>query len=78
MAYEIKDRNFNCDKLTIFTCETEGSEVDLRKYVVKNWEAIAKRLDNSTILFLCGVHGGKDGTLGDERKIQYLKAQVIF
>ena len=77
-THEITDRRFKCDKLTIFTSDTEATELDLRIYMTKHWNAITKGLDNSKILFLCGAHGGKDETLGEKRKIKYLKNQVIM
>ena len=72
------NRYFKCDKHTIFTCKDEATEVDLRSYMIQNWKTITKNLDNSTILFLAGVHGGKDGTLGEKEPIKYLKNQVIL
>ena len=77
MACKIEDY-FKSDKLTIFTCNATVTEVDLRDYMIQNWKTITKNLDNSKILFLAGVHGGKDGTLGEKESIQSLKNQVIL
>ena len=77
-TYKIEDKHFKCDMRTILTCKHVVDEQKLRTYMTKNWETITKGLDNSTILFLCGVHGGKDGSIGGERNIQWLKNQVFL
>ena len=78
MADKNKKIYFKSDKLTIFNCEGQVNETNLRTYMIQNWKTITKNLDNSTILFLAGVHGGKDGTLGEKEPIKYLKNQVIL
>ena len=78
-ANKIEDVNFNCDKLAIIACETQASEQQLRTYLIKNWKKITTGLLNkSTILFICGVHGGPDEMLGGKRKVKYIENQVIF
>ena len=73
----IDDSDFNCNKLTIFTSKSEINPYDLRKYVIEHWKRITTNLDNSTILFLCGVHGGPDGKLGKRAdNAENLKKQV--
>ena len=78
MADKIENIYFKSDKLTIFTCKGEVTEKHIRLYMKENWWTITKNLDNSKILFLSGVHGGKDGTLGDKNDINDLKDQVIL
>ena len=78
MADKIEDDYFISDKLTIFTCDGQVNEQDLRTYMINNWRTITKNLYNSKILFLAGVHGGEDGTLGDNIDMEDLKNQVIL
>ena len=78
-ANKIEDVNFKSDELAIIACETQATEQQLRTYVIKNWKKISKGLSaKSTILFICGVHGGPDETLGGKRKVEYIKNQVIL
>ena len=77
---EIKDDqdHFKCDKLTIFTTETEVTYLDFRSYIVKHWRKITKGMKNSSIVFFGGVHGNENGKLGDKpNPIRSLKRQVI-
>ena len=57
--------NIKTDQLTIFTAEMPVEAPEIRKYIIKNWKKISVRLDNSTVLFIGGVHGGKSGNLGE-------------
>ena len=78
-ANKIEDVNFKSDELAIIACETQATEQQLRTYVIKNWKKISKGLSaKSTILFICGVHGGPDETLGGKRKVEYIENQVIL
>ena len=75
---EIKDDKFKCDKLAIFTAETKINPRNFRKYIIKHWEDFTEGLkENSTILFLGGVHGRENGQLGDRYEISDFKGQVI-
>ena len=58
-------KNIKTDQLTIFTAEMPVEAPEIRKYIIKNWKKISVRLDNSTVLFSGGVHGGKSGNLGE-------------
>ena len=78
-ANKIEDVNFNIDELTIIACESQATEQQLRTYLIKNWKKITTGLLNkSTILFICGVHGGPDEMLGGKRKVKYIENQVIL
>ena len=57
--------NIKTDQLTIFTAEKPVDAPEIRKYIIKNWKKISVRLDNYTVLFIGGVHGGKSGNLGE-------------
>ena len=68
---------YKSDKLTIFTTKTEVDPLNFREYIIKHWKDITKGLENSTILFLAGVHGSEDGKLGGVYEIRNIKNQVI-
>ena len=74
---EIKDDHFKCDKLTIFTTETEVTHLDLRSYIVKHWRKITEGMKNSSIVIFGGVHGNENGKLGGKSNIHSLEKQVI-
>ena len=64
------------DKLAVFTCNNEINEVNVRWYFIKNWKTLTLGMDNSTILFIAGIHGKKTGKFGPNENIQTLKNQV--
>ena len=58
--------NIKSDKLTIFTASKTVEAPEIRKYIIKHWKEISVGLDNSTVLFMGGVHGGASGYIGDD------------
>ena len=64
------------DKLAVFTCNNEINEINVRKYFINNWKKLTLGMDNSTILFIAGIHGKKTGKFGPNENIQTLKNQV--
>ena len=64
------------EKSAVITFENEVAEVAFRRYMKYNWEKLTLGLNDSTILFLAGVHGSKSGDLGPNENIQTLKNQV--
>lgn len=64
------------DKLAVFTCNNEINEINVRKYFINNWKKLTLEMDNSTILFIAGIHGKKTGKFGPNENIQTLKNQV--
>ena len=66
----------HADKLAVFTCNNEINEINVRKYFIDNWKTLTLGMDNSTILFIAGIHGKKTGKFGPNENIQTLKNQV--
>ena len=75
-ASTIEHKIVHADKLAVFTCNDEINEWQIRYYVIDNWVTLTQGMDNSTILFIAGVHGLKTGKLGPKEYIQTLKNQV--
>ena len=64
------------EKSAVITFENEVAEMAFRRYLKDNWEKLTLGLNDSTILFLAGVHGSDSGQLGPNENIQTLKNQV--
>ena len=64
------------DKLAVFTCNNEINERNVRMYFIDHWKKLTLGMDNSTILFIAGIHGKKTGKFGPNENIQTLKNQV--
>ena len=75
MASSIEHPIVHADKLAVFTCNDEIDERQIRFYFIDNWKSLTLGMDNSTILFIAGVHGYKTGKLGPKEEIQTLKNQ---
>ena len=54
------------EKLAIFTVDYEVTEREVRNYMIEQWHQITIGMKDSTILFLIGVHGSSEGTLGGQ------------
>ena len=76
-AATIEHKIIHADKLAVFTCNDLIDERQIRFYVIDNWKTLTQGMDDSTILFIAGVHGLKTGKLGSNEKIQTMKNQVI-
>ena len=57
-------RNIQNDKLTIFTTSRKVNSPEIKEYIINRWEEISIGLENSTVLFIGGVHGRPNGVLG--------------
>ena len=66
------------EKSAVITFENVIDEMAFRRYLKNNWEKLTLGLNDSTILFLAGVHGSDSGQLGPNENIQTLKNQVRF
>ena len=75
-TYTIDHPIVHADKLAVFTCNDEINEINIRYYFIKNWETLTLGMDNSTILFIAGIHGKETGKFGPNENIQTLKNQV--
>ena len=64
------------EKSAVITFDNVVDEMAFRRYLKYNWEKLTSGLNNSTILFLAGVHGSYSGQLGPKENIQTLKNQV--
>ena len=64
------------EKSAVITFDNEVAEMAFRRYMKNNWENLTLGLNDSTILFLAGVHGKDSGELGPNEDIQTLKNQV--
>ena len=64
------------EKSAVITFESEVDEVAFRRYLRGHWAKLTLGLNDSTILFLAGVHGSDSGELGPNENIQTLKNQV--
>ena len=51
------------ERLTIFTCNDLINEWNVRFYIINHWKSMTQGMDNSTILFISGVHGMENGGL---------------
>ena len=71
-----EDKVVHADKLAIFTCDKPIHEVNIRTFFIKHWKTLSQGLDNSTILFIGGIHGDQFGKLGGKEDIISLKNQV--
>ena len=54
------------EKLAIFTVDYEVTEREVRNYMIEQWHQITIGMNDSTILFLIGVHGTSEGKLGGQ------------
>ena len=75
MAASIEHQIVHADKLAVFTCNDEIDERQIRFYVIENWKTLTQGMDNSTILFIAGVHGYQTGKLGPRSYIEDMKSQ---
>ena len=64
------------EKSAVITFESEVDEMAFRRYLKGHWAKLTLGLNDSTILFLAGVHGSDSGELGPNENIQTLKNQV--
>ena len=69
-------RQIVIENSAVITFENEVDEMAFRRYLKNNWEKLTLGLNDSTILFLAGVHGSDSGELGPNENIQTLKNQV--
>ena len=75
MAASIEHQIVHADKLAVFTCNDEIDERQIRFYVIDNWKTLTLGMDNSTILFIAGVHGYETGKLGPNGYIEDMENQ---
>ena len=49
------------EKLAIYSANGKINEREIRNYVIEKWEHISKGMNNTSILFMAGVHGSETG-----------------
>ena len=64
------------EKSAVITFDDVVDEAAFRRYFKDHWKDLTLELNNSTILFLAGIHGNYSGELGENEDIQALKNQV--
>ena len=65
MAASFSQGVIRAEKLAIFTSSKEVDEFQIREFFLERWDFLSQGLDNGTMLFLAGVHGTKDGKVGE-------------
>ena len=66
-------RQIVIEKSAVITFENEVDEMAFRRYLKGHWEKLTLGLNDSTILFLAGVHGSDSGELGPNENINIEK-----
>ena len=69
-------RQIVIENSAVITFENEVDEMAFRRYFKTQWAKLTLGLNDSTIIFLAGVHGSDSGELGHNENIQTLKNQV--
>ena len=77
MATSLTHDVLRAEMLAIVSAYDMVNARQVREMLRLKWDAISAYLENGTMLFIMGVHGSKDGTLGDQiENIQTMKNQV--
>ena len=71
-----RENIMHADKLAVLTFDDELSEPRIRRWIIINWKTFTLKMDNSTILFISGIHYRHNGRFGLIKNIQDLKNQV--
>ena len=66
------------EKLAVFTFDGAINEPSFRRYFIANWNNLTVGMNQSTILFIGGIHGKKTGELGGYVSFKTLTNQVRF
>ena len=67
------------EKWSVITFSFEVNARDVRNYLMESWQSLTKNLDNSTILFISGMHGSDGGKLGGKSDgCKEMKNQVLY
>ena len=69
----------HAEKLAVFMANALINEREIRNYVIDRWNYITKGMNNSTILFMAGVHGTDKGTCSEKAEsFENIIGQVSF
>ena len=67
----------HAEKLAIFSAYAEVNEREVRNYLIEKWETITQGMNDSTMLFMAGIHGSDQGTIGPKaRSLEIMKVQI--
>ena len=54
------------------------SAITWREHLLKNWDLFKEGLAEVKLLIICGVHGGRDGSIGDDaNNVETCKRQTV-
>ena len=79
------EKVFSAEKKVIITSNDQVDALQWRTYILKNWENLMQQKDTK-VLVLAGIHGEKDGELGNQdidllddyrRQIKYLMGKRV-
>ena len=77
MAESFAQGIIRAEKLAIFTAKEDVDEWQFRNFICEKWETLSQNMEGQSILFICGVHGNADGTLGDTTdSLETMKRQI--
>ena len=67
----------HAEKLAIFSAYAEINEREVRNYLIEKWETITEGMNDSTMLFMAGIHGSDQGKIGPKaRSLETMKVQI--
>ena len=79
MAVSLTHDMLRAEMLAIVSAFDMVNARQVREMIRLRWNEIRAYLDNGTLLFIMGIHGSKDGKLGDQvSNIQTMKNQVKY
>ena len=65
------------EKFAIFSAYAEINEREVRNYLIENWRQITEGMNDSTILFMAGIHGSDKGKIGPKApSLNTMKVQM--
>ena len=69
--------DFRIENLSIVTSIGKVNARQVREVIIDKWDVLFEHLNNGTVLFIAGIHGNEDGTLGDfSRSVEQMMNQV--
>ena len=77
MAASLTHDVLRAEMLAVVTAFDMVNARQVREMIRQKWDQISTHLDNGTLLFIMGIHGSNDGTLGPRvGNIKTMKNQV--
>lgn len=76
-SYKMEEDIIHIENLAIFSLKGQIAVREVRNYVIDHWPAMTKGMDNSTMLFMAGVHGSDEGKFGPKaNSYENMKTQM--